>query len=329
MKRIFRKSPMKLSRRRRGFTLVELVIVGALIAIFSSLAVFGVQQQFRSSLRKATIGETRNVAAALDFANLDTSVFPKLCFLTESREGVDFMASQMGLTTSNLLALWGNVDIAGRQEEPSSALTFAARVRTKWDGPYFAVSQSRAGVAQGRGGFVYMIMPTLPDVGPNNITQNGGFRWPSDPYNNPYVVYMLDIVSAAGSPPRLATVAQADEARNDFVPTRKGNFVNAVVSYGPNHFPGGDEYDRPDFGDRSAGVNAAGLGIWANRLYTGVVGFKPDAKGIVTHKLAIPAVGDVGPANVWGKDFAQANGVTLVNGVGISDNGSDDIVFEF
>src|SRR5690606_28279853 len=75
---------MRSPRNQKAFTLVELVIVGALIAIFSGIAIFGVQAQFRNNQRKAIIGETRHVAIALDFAFNDVGFFPKLCFLDDT-----------------------------------------------------------------------------------------------------------------------------------------------------------------------------------------------------------------------------------------------------
>jgi type II secretory pathway pseudopilin PulG len=313
--------------RRSGFTLVELVIVGALIALFSSLAVFGVQQQFRSNIKKATIGESRQIASALDFANLDTSIFPKLCFLTESKEGMEFIASQVGVNPQFLFA---QSDIANRVGD----VTFGQRVRTKWNGPYFAMAQSRAGVAQGRGGFVYMLLPTLPTNGPNNVNEPGGFRWPADPYNNPYVVYMLDVVPGQT---RLQLVTQVDATGTTVEPTRKGNYANAVVSYGPNHFPGGEEFEIVDFGpvsdDALAAVTAPGDGIWGARLYGGRPSFKPSAKGLITHGYISynnSSFNATRAANAWTRQFAIANGVPLPpSGFGIADPGSDDIVFEF
>src|SRR5690606_11943001 len=225
---------LRTSRARRGFTLVELVIVGALITLFSTLAIFGVQQQFSNNLRKATIGETRQIATALDFANLDTSIFPRLCWLSESTTGLDFIASQM-----NSPAPYVGMDVAGRPLGDTAAIS---RIRRVWNGPYFAMSQARVGTAQGRGGFVYMIIPDLPSSGPNSISNQGGLRWPADPYFNPYTVYMLDLnLTDTSTPLQFVT----ETTPND--PTKKGDFVNAVVSYGPNHYPGGEEWDRPDF----------------------------------------------------------------------------------
>lgn len=317
------------ARRRRGFTLVELVIVGALIALFSSLAVFSVQQQFRSNLRKATIGETRQIATSLDFANLDTSIFPKLCFLAESREGIAFLAQQMGESPTQL---FGSLEMynRGAAAVQSGSINNASRIFNQWDGPYFALSQARAGVSQGRGGYTYMLLPDLNASGPNSTTTPGGIRWPADPYNNPYVVYMLDLV--LGTPSFLQFVPDGQDLG------RKGNYVNAVVSYGPNNYPGGVEFEEPRILFQGSGDpfdQTGGSTPYALRLYTGRPGFTGE-KGAITFRWRGGDLNFDGlareRANMWSRDFFNVGGVTPYapsSGLGIADPGSDDIVFEF
>lgn len=280
------------TRRRRGFTLVEMFIVGALIALFSSLAIFGVQQQFNSNIRKAAIGESRNIAVALDFANLDTSVFPKLCWLTESQTGLDFIVNQTSLN------VYLGADIYGRPVFQDGAL------RNQWEGPYFSLSSSRRGVSQGRTGIVDMAFADFP-------SSAGTFRWPSDPYGTPYTVYMLDIDTQA------ATLSFVTERAPDN-PTIKGNFVNAVVSYGLNLAPGGDE-------------DTQRAGFENLQLFRGIPGkgsyeWRPRSEFVGT--------GAFDRANIWSRDFIGNSGAGLPSTraglvVGISDPESDDIVFEF
>lgn len=279
-------------------------IVGALIALFSSLAVFGVQQQFNSNIRKAAIGETRNIASALDFANLDTSIFPRLCWLPESREGLDFIRQRDGLQ------VYFAGDIYGR---PVAQQVFGETLRSKWQGPYFALSQSRRGVSQGRTGVVLM---AFAQFGNNSLT----YEWPSDPYGTPYAAYMLDIDLPSGQL-RFVTDRDLDDAsRND--PTVKGNYVNAIVSYGLNLTPGGDE--RTERG-----------GFENLQLYTGISGRGPFVwRGIDEFRGATSRP----RANAWSREFASQVGGTYPTGtiagggtgiIGISDPESDDIVFEF
>lgn len=292
------------SRRRRGFTLVEMFIVGALIALFSSLAVFGVQQQFNSNIRKAAIGESRNIASALDFANLDTSIFPRLCWLPESRDGLDFIRQRDGLQ------VFTAGDIYGRPVAPAIA---GETLRNTWEGPYFALSQSRRGVSQGRTGVVSMAFAQFNN---NSLT----YDWPSDPYGTPYTVYMLDIDLSSNQLRFVTDRDINDVSRND--PTEKGNFVNAIVSYGLNLTPGGDERtERGGFEDLQlfTGISGRGPFIWRNI---------DEFRGAASRPRA----------NAWSREFASTVGGTYPTGtvagggngiIGISDPESDDIVFEF
>jgi prepilin-type N-terminal cleavage/methylation domain-containing protein len=312
-------------RRRQGFTLVEIIIVGVLISLFSSLAVIAVQQQFESNKRKATIGEARQIATALEFANLDTGIFPKLCFLTESRQGLEFLSNELFPAVNpsiRFLALFGSLDIYSRQT-PNTNEALAGRVYNQWNGPYFALASGRRGFAQGRGGYSYMLLPDLPVAGPNTPTGGLGLRWPTDPNNNPYMVYMLDLENSVNGVPRLQFVEGATVGGDV---SRKGNYVNAIVSHGRNQYPGGEpvpDDDNPS--NRNAMLNL--------RLYEEVPGA---TKGVPTFRLRVRTEYTTQRANIWTARFAQANGVPLpirpggiTSTVGIADPTSDDIVFEF
>ncbi len=68
-------------RRNRGFTLIEMLIVAALIAIFSALAVFNISEQLNISKGKAAVAECRSIATAMSFAHDDLGFYPKIGFL--------------------------------------------------------------------------------------------------------------------------------------------------------------------------------------------------------------------------------------------------------
>lgn len=302
-----------LLRKAKAFTLLEILIVGALIALFSGMAIFGIQQQFRSNVRKAAIAETRQIATALDFANLDTEVFPRLCWLSESREGLDLFNGQMG---GNFLATFKGLDVGGRIVDDNKANA----QRNLWKGPYFALSQTRSGLSQGRGGFCYMLFDDLPGGGPNDSTTNIGFRWPADPYNSPYVVYMLDVNPASES----LSFANYDNPLGN----KKGNYANAVVSYGENLIPGGPDSTKVPF-NGPATVDALGDSGYQFRLFKGRPGFVSD-KGLITHKYLTLNEFVEDRAAVWNSQFfTPAVSSWYGAGPGITDSGSDDIIFEF
>jgi len=332
-------SPILRLRRQRGFTLVEMLVVGALIAVFSALAVFGVQQQFNSNIRKATIGETRQLAQALDFANLDTNLFPRLCFMTEGVVGLDFLSLQSS-NNNSVLQTYRFLDIYGRAStDLASSLQVGARNRSNWDGPYFNMSQARDGVSQGRGGSVQMVLPEFAGLSSDpESPANRGFRWPADPYTNPYMIYMLDLDLTQGpSVPRLRFVSE----RNAQDSSLKGNYTNAVVSYGRNQYPGGGDEVRPAAGANLGDLNTVGTGQWRFRLYYG----NPASRQLRLAPLGgIAGVDDpallADRASIWSAQFAGQSGERLTNTadypsdgsgrlIGIADPGTDDVVFEF
>jgi type II secretory pathway pseudopilin PulG len=303
-----------LLRKAKAFTLLEILIVGALIALFSGMAIFGIQQQFRSNVRKAAIAETRQIATALDFANLDTEVFPRLCWLSESREGLDLFSARIDGSDSPYV--FSRLDVGGRvtYENKANAL------RNLWAGPYFALSQTRSGLSQGRGGFCYMLFDDMPATDENSPSTNYGYRWPADPYNSPYVVYMLDV--------NVASESLSFANYNNPLDNEKGNYANAVVSYGENLIPGGPDSTKVPFNGANT-VDALGDSGYQFRLFKGRPGFVSD-KGLITHKYLTISEFVEDRAAVWNSQFFTPAVTSWYGaGPGITDSGSDDIIFEF
>ncbi|HRR32158.1 MAG TPA: prepilin-type N-terminal cleavage/methylation domain-containing protein, partial [Candidatus Sumerlaeia bacterium] len=78
-----------ITSHKYGFTLVEIVIVAALVALFSGLATFGIQQMLRNNKLKAVIGEARQVGSSLIFAHQDIGFYPSIGFLNMSKAVID------------------------------------------------------------------------------------------------------------------------------------------------------------------------------------------------------------------------------------------------
>lgn len=291
---------------RRAFTLIELLIVGALIALFAGLAIFGAQQAYLNNQRKAVIGESRQVATALDFAYGDVGFFPLLCFMDDSLEGLTIDSQQAFGNPDSLFNFMQIMMVPTTQK--------VTGIRANWKGPYFSPAQSRTQVSQGRGGSKQMLL----NIGG---TFRGPFAWPADVYGTPYVVYNLNIDVNGGTPGELYFANQDAGGTLEVDPNKRGNFVNAVVSYGRNRIPGGGE-TPPSLGN-----------VENFRL------FEPDP--------TIPNIDGPNPlrylqqnqftdarAEVWSTTYAPS-GVTFatdnngINPVGITDEGSDDIVFTF
>lgn len=293
-------------RRAKGFTLLEILIVGALIALFAGLAIFNIQQQFDNNVRKATIGEVKQIATALDFAYNDVGFFPKLCFLDNS---IDTLRQDSFDQFGNETAIFRFLHALGVDSSPR-----AGTVLSSWSGPYFSGGQFRGGAATGRGGTRGMVF-NEPGSGAAE------FRWPLDNYNNPYLVYMLDIDRSNPSAPFLRFVTDSVG--------RTGNFTNAVISYGPNQVPGGGVQFVPE-GDPLAAPEASPFGL---RVYRGSPGPRGPAYELLAPSQLTPV-----RASAWSVEYYRnvASEATLsqsqnVDGfaVGMTDAGSDDIVIVF
>jgi type II secretory pathway pseudopilin PulG len=187
-------------RATGGFTLVEIVIVASLIALFSGLAMFGVQQMLKNSKLKAVIGETREVGSSLLFAHQDIGFYPAIGFLSYNK---DLISNRYG---------WALIDSMGL------AITSLRMQHTydKWGGPYFGASPNRNQTSTRYKSIVTMHF----DRGPFDID------WPADQWGNPYVLYLFKYISKTDT--------------WDFVQTsgEEPNFWAAIVSYGPDGVPG-------------------------------------------------------------------------------------------
>ncbi len=319
---------------RHGFTLVEMLIVAALIALFSAIAIIGIQAQFEANQRKAIIGESRQVAQALDFAYNDIGFFPKIAHLQASLTTLQ-LDSEIKYG-GNEDAIFSFLDSLGINVLPGSPL--ARQSRENWRGPYFAASQSRTRVSQGKGGSVKMI--TTP-------SDNVGFDWPVDVWNNPYMHYVLNVDRTDSANPTLYFANQTQDDSGNIVslnrPGVEGNFITAVVSYGPNQVPGGGSlFQSP--GDSVVPNDGS---PWGLRMYYGNPNDKANPKTLKRGPDLLDANSNGRAiANAWTRLFAQNAGnlgqladsddpdpVDIGDGIlstklGITDTGSDDVVFD-
>lgn len=204
-------------RKARGFTLVEMLIVGALIALFSGLAVFNITTQLQINKQKASSAECRSLVTALAFAQQDLGYFPKLCFLNMSTASLMPMLNPPDTSTKppNLYGL-------EYHSYPVSMDAQGAKLIKMWKGPYGGFSQDRR-----------VKMTIKPEVSGDKSAE---LDWPADPFGNPYVVYLIK-TKQVGS----ALVQKFIEGAGE-----DPNYFAAVVSYGRNRVPGlGNDFTVP------------------------------------------------------------------------------------
>lgn len=173
----------------RGFTLVEIMIVAALIAILSSIAIFSINEFFNIQVRKATIGELRQFATALSFAHDDLTFFPRLNNLNKPRALVLYDQQSDQSSNANLIPA---IDYHGFVPGvPQGATPFQSRVSAFWSGPYIGLSEARQ--RANRGGKSGLARVRLPEVwaalsGPNQEKYSFVEDYPADPWGQPYVM---------------------------------------------------------------------------------------------------------------------------------------------
>jgi len=277
--------------RARGFTLIEIMIVAALISLFSALAIFSMTYLVDTSKRKSAIADVRTIGSVLSTATMDFGVIPKIGYLSESREGLEHMA-QAGTQ------LPPEFDSLGLMPADSPQIR---RIVREWEGPYLPNPAQRGLVSSGfKGYFTRMKL----------AGSNGVLNWPADPWGNPYVVYLLHLDPGANSAPRWVQTH-----------TEKANYAAIVVSYGKNGIPGGSSDPRTILtADRTA---AEGFLLFTRLTGNPNADFQALSPGEYgTRYLALH--------NSAGWNAAGYGGSYLTNQniPGILDPGSDDLVYQ-
>lgn len=213
---------------RRGFTLIEMIIVAVLITLLSGIAIFSISTAYDLNVQKVAIGESSQLATALSMAQQQLQFYPRLNHLDKPLSLI--------LTPDDPEPLIDRIDYFGFLDTNAQRVTggpsLFTRIRDKWGGPYIGSSPSRAGANRGsRSGFIKMRLPDLPDdVEPVN--------WPGDNFGGPWLVYQL---RHADNDPGTEVDGEFIERENE-----EADLLNAVVSYGRNHVPGGNHFSRAD-----------------------------------------------------------------------------------
>jgi len=198
------KTPFLHTREQAGFTLVEIIIVAALISLFSGLATFGIQQMLKNNKLKAVIGETHQIGSSLLFAHEDVGFYPNIGYLAYNNDFIDVRYRWDRVHAMNL---------------PISIIK-GQFTYENWRGPYFAASPTRNQISTRYKSLVTMILKPERQGVENEIP------WPADQWGNPYVVYLMKYLPRENDYSFIESLGE------------EPNFFAAVVSYGPNGVPG-------------------------------------------------------------------------------------------
>lgn len=188
------------SRLARGFTLVEMLIVAALIALFAGLAMYNIQTQLTLNKQKAMVAECRQIASAMAFAYQDLSFYPRIGLL---RFNLPILNKELKGLGYDSVEYHGNA-VGGLD----------ARLQKQWKGIYLAFNFDRVVKMNYRSG-----------------SGSKQLDWPADPWEMPYVAYLVHTVPAtqSGVDPTERFLTNSGE---------KADYFAGIISYGPNRVPG-------------------------------------------------------------------------------------------
>ena len=140
-------SLQRAARGRRGFTLIEILVVSIVISILSTIAIINIQQFVDNNKRKAVIADLGSLRTSLSFASDDIGIYPKLAFLQFARRAPNLSTVVTGSGFTDGVRFHERFQAYGLDYSASMLGTVE-----NWSGPYLAAGQIRGGVAQGEGG---------------------------------------------------------------------------------------------------------------------------------------------------------------------------------
>lgn len=100
---------MSISPRQSGFTLIELIVVIALIAVLAAVVAPNLLGKAGEANRKSAMVQLEKVSNAVELYRLETGTYPDdLIDLVEQPQGVDRWKGPYMRKQSQLLDPWGN-----------------------------------------------------------------------------------------------------------------------------------------------------------------------------------------------------------------------------
>lgn len=324
---------------RRGFTLIEMLIVGSLIVLFAGLAMIGAQQMYDSNKKKAVQDEVKSIATALSAAKQDIGFYPRIYLLGMPFDQVCFPKTVTGnsdpASTANALLTYytrpamDTYGYFGYSNLQTPNCVYQVATSKGWRAPYMSITEARkANTSGGRKAGLVRVRLMEPNYTYFDRRYTGGedpslVFWPADPWGNPYVVYHIsvDLTDYGNGTTYYDPANNPKGMRLILNPMEEGNYINAVVSYGPNRLPGGNDKQ--------------GTGNPAN--YNGWPGFELFVKGDLGGTGADFTLKSPNATGAAKLDTTIAGMAALAQSlesktagrIGVFNDGSDDIFYKF
>lgn len=289
----------------RGFTLLEILIVAMLITLFSGIAIISIQTLYDQNRYKAMFGEAAEIGTALSFAYNDTGIYPRLALINQPIDTMVIPASNNTLLARPHMDTYGYLN----------ATMKANIINTSWKGPYGGKSPSR--LSQGQRSSVTMRLVDIQTIGYAAQFQTAAdvniqlVDWPADTWSNPWMVYQVSKTVTNGQP--IYHLIQSGE---------EPNFLNAVVSYGANHIPGGNQatqINRPTYYDEMK--NRAAL-----YFESGSAGADFELRSYGSNTLPLSTLTS---QQIQDSFYYPGTADPRIGAVGMLEEGTDDIVWKF
>lgn len=291
----------------RGFTLLEILIVAMLITLFSGIAIISIQTLYDQNRYKAMFAEAAEIGTSLSFAYNDMGIYPRLCLINQPRN------TMVITSTNNTLLARPHMDTYGYL----TATMKASVLNTSWKGPYGGKSPAR--LSQGQRSFVTMRLVDIQTIGYAAQFKTAAdidiqlVDWPADTWANPWMVYQVS-----------KTVANGQPTYRLIEPGEEPNFLNAVVSYGANRIPGGNQETQIRL--------AAYYDEMKNRsaLYFESGGGTPPADfELRSYRSNILPLSTLTSQQLQDSFYYPGTADRRIGAVGMLEEGTDDIVWKF
>lgn len=303
-------------RKRRGFTLLEILIVASIIAFLAGLAIINVKEFYDQTRIKSTYDECKTIGTALAFARDDVGFFPSIHTLAFNKKQMN----EAGTIGGNF---------SPRPHSDAYGYLFENDPRTinlerTWKAGYLPAAASRQNISAASRGIGWGYVPYVALTSYQADYTPEFAKMPLDIWNRPYMIYLVTQDRSLISTENPYGVRLIND------PSEEGDFFTAVVSYGPNGIPGGTQttVDDAAYQAREDELREGRLFDEFNPRPAQTVQLMPNATLEVDLFFDFRQLLNVDSTQL-ANSLNDITGTGDPHNAGIRDRGSDDIYWEF